>query len=68
MEAISERLETLEQEFARGERKLLELRAHEQELRETLLRLSGAIGVLKECLEADELPLARSEDAPRSAA
>jgi hypothetical protein len=54
MEAITDRLATLEQEFSRGERKLRELQAYEQELRETLLRLSGAIGALREYVDAGE--------------
>jgi hypothetical protein len=56
MEGMRERLESLEEEFARGERKLRELQAHEQDLREMLLRLSGAISVLRECVGSDSVP------------
>ena len=48
---IQNRLKELESEYASGERLLADLQRKEKNLRATLLRLSGAIQVLKEVLE-----------------
>lgn len=50
-EQLEARLAELEQEFVVGERRLREIDAQQAILRETLLRMSGAIQVLKELLE-----------------
>ena len=53
-EQLEARLAELEQEFLVGERRLREIDAQQALLRETLLRMSGAIQVLKELLEPSE--------------
>ena len=45
---LVERLEELKAEFEIGQKKLAELEASQQQLKETLLRISGAIQVLEE--------------------
>lgn len=60
-EKIQERLQTLQVEFETGQKMLAELEAKQADLRETLLRISGAIQVLQECLQAADQPLAASE-------
>ncbi len=50
-ESAQAKLELLKQEFATGEESLAELLRRENTLRETLLRISGAIQVLQELLE-----------------
>lgn len=45
---LSDRLERLRGEWERGERQLELLDRHRAELRDTLLRISGAIQVLEE--------------------
>ena len=58
------RLQSLKNEFAVGQQKLAELEAQEANLRNTLLRISGAIQVLEEelaradsaAIEAGETP------------
>ncbi len=47
-EQLEQRLEQLRAEFGAGQRKLTELEAQTRSLRETLLRISGAIQVLEE--------------------
>lgn len=49
---ISTKLEQLQQEFTAGEEQLGDLIRREANLRETLLRISGAIQVLRELIEA----------------
>jgi hypothetical protein len=51
---LEARLVELEEEFLVGERRLREIDAQQALLRETLLRMSGAIQVLKELLESSE--------------
>ena len=55
---IQARLEELQGEFRAGEAKLRELELETARLRETLLRISGAMQVLQELLDApaDERP------------
>lgn len=63
-EAIQKRLQTLQTEFETGQKMLAELEAKQANLRETLLRMSGAIQVLQECLnEAADVTEERSEEA-----
>lgn len=49
-EQMRERLAELEKDFNLGQSRLRELEMQEAALRETLLRISGAIQVLKELL------------------
>jgi len=49
-EQIEKRLHTLEEEYQNGRRMLAELEAKESGLRSSLLRISGAIQVLREFL------------------
>lgn len=51
-EEVAARLSELEQEYEIGERRLRDIDAQQARLRETLLRLSGAIQVLHELLDA----------------
>jgi hypothetical protein len=53
MEQIRTRLTALKEEFELGERQLRELMHQEAGIRETLLRISGAIQVLEELLADD---------------
>lgn len=48
---ITARLEALKQEYSRGQTRLQELDIQQAALRETMLRISGAIQVLEEMLE-----------------
>jgi hypothetical protein len=50
---IEKRLHTLEEEYQNGHRMLGELEAKESALRSSLLRISGAIQVLREFLPED---------------
>jgi hypothetical protein len=52
-EQIESRLDALKQEFTRGQARFQELDAQQSALRETLLRISGAIQVLEEVLAGD---------------
>lgn len=56
---LEERLKTLETEFETGKKMLAELEAKESALRGSLLRISGAIHVLREFVpqtDAVEIP------------
>ncbi len=53
-ERAQERLSELKQEYLAGEAQLRELVQQEMSLRETLLRISGAIQVLEEIIDARE--------------
>ena len=48
---IQSRLEVLKSEFETGQAKLRDLEIQQSRLRETLLRISGAIQVLEEMLQ-----------------
>jgi hypothetical protein len=52
-EIVTERLKTLEEEYRKGQQMLSELDQRRAEVRDTLLRIAGAIQVLKE-LSADQ--------------
>jgi septal ring factor EnvC (AmiA/AmiB activator) len=49
-EIISSRIEGLRQELGKGQKRLQELDQQQQQLRDTILRISGAIQVLEELL------------------
>lgn len=49
-EKLQQRLQTLKTEYEAGQKMLAELEAKQTSLRETLLRISGAIQVLEETL------------------
>jgi prefoldin subunit 5 len=49
-ERLNERLEALRAEFTAGQTMLAELDTRQAELRQTMLRISGAIQVLEELL------------------
>ena len=51
---ITARLDELKQEYSRGQTRLQELEIQMAALRETMLRISGAIQVLEELSSADE--------------
>jgi hypothetical protein len=53
---LEKRVEHLEAEYRAGERMLAELDAKRADLRETMLRISGAIQVLRELLAAPPEP------------
>jgi TolA-binding protein len=51
-EQLQQRLDELKKEFETGQARLHELEMQETRMRETLLRISGAIQVLEETLAA----------------
>lgn len=53
-EQLKQRLTELKNEFETGQTMLAELQAKQAGLKETLLRISGAIQVLEEVLAVDE--------------
>jgi hypothetical protein len=53
-EQLEGRLKSLEMEFETGKKMLAELETRESELRGTLLRISGAIQVLREFIPSAE--------------
>lgn len=60
---IEQRLGELKTEYQTGQKMLAELEAKQADLRQTLLRISGAIQVLEELLNA---PPARNGSGPTS--
>jgi predicted nuclease with TOPRIM domain len=57
---LQKRLDALRNEFEVGRQRLAELEQQTAKLRETLLRISGAIQVLEEELGSAELPASSS--------
>ena len=55
-EQLQQRLQALKAEFASGQKMLANLEAKQANLRETLLRISGAIQVLEELLAESQKP------------
>ena len=55
---LEQRLKELKAEFESGQKVLLELEKQQASVRETLLRISGAIQVLEEELASSEQPTA----------
>lgn len=55
-ERLEQRLEELKAEFEKGQQTLEELETRAAEVRQTLLRISGAIQVLEEVLGSPEQP------------
>jgi predicted nuclease with TOPRIM domain len=53
-EQLQNRLEALKKEFETGQGRLKELEAEQAYVRETMLRISGAIQVLEEALRESE--------------
>lgn len=52
-ERLEQRLQELKAEYESGQKMLADLEARQQELRNTLMRISGAILVLEEELERE---------------
>ena len=50
---LSERLTQLKSEFESGQKVLRDLEARQQDVRDTLLRIGGAIQVLEEMLKSE---------------
>jgi predicted nuclease with TOPRIM domain len=70
-EQLRERLDELNAEHQAGRKALANLEAEQADLRDTLLRISGAIQVLEELLHADgpvDAPAARAAPAGNGAA
>ncbi|VAW31129.1 hypothetical protein MNBD_CHLOROFLEXI01-1840 [hydrothermal vent metagenome] len=55
-EQLEERLQQLQQEYESGQTMLTDLQAKETDLQQTLLRISGAMQVLQEMLQGEEVP------------
>ena len=53
-EKLEQRLQHLQQEYESGQQMLADLQAKEANLQRTLLRISGAMQVLQELLQAEE--------------
>jgi predicted nuclease with TOPRIM domain len=53
-EQLQQRLEELKKEYETGQARLRELEAETTYVRETMLRISGAIQVMQELLEKDK--------------
>ena len=53
---LENRLQELQKEFEAGQKMLADLEARQASVRETLLRLSGAIQVLQEELDKEDTP------------
>ena len=59
---LEQRLEQLKAEFEAGQKMLTELEAKQANVRETMLRISGAIQVLEEELANDNSPGAEKQE------
>ncbi len=60
-EQLRQRLDQLKQEFETGEKRLQDLEVQQVHLRETLLRISGAIQVIEELLSNQQNTRDQSE-------
>ena len=60
-EQAKQRLQELQKEFESGQQMLADLQAKEEKLQQTLLRISGAMQILKELLQAEEEPPANNQ-------
>ncbi len=60
-EQIEKRLEELKNEYESGRKMLAEIEAKEADLKNTLLRINGAIQVLEEMLANTEKPVEASQ-------
>lgn len=65
-ERLDARLSELRQELARGQQALAETQAREEALKQSVLRISGAVQVLEE--ELARAPLSLAADPARDAA
>ena len=64
-EQLQQRLQSLKTEYAAGQKMLVDLEAQQANLRDTLLRISGAIQVLEETLnEAQPDPVPTNDEVP----
>lgn len=63
-EQLQQRLEELKKEFETGQARLRELEAQQAYLRETMLRISGAIQVLEEALAQGAEPDEQTYETP----
>lgn len=61
-EQLQARLDELKREFETGQARLRELEAESAHVRETLLRISGAVQVLEEALSSDHAAGAGRQD------
>ena len=70
-EQLEQRLQALKAEYEAGQKMLADLEARQATLRETLLRIAGAVQVLEEELgredPPDAAPVATSEDGTQEA-
>ncbi|MGH3930134.1 MAG: hypothetical protein ACRDTF_09175 [Pseudonocardiaceae bacterium] len=64
-EQLEKRVTELEAEYRAGQEMLAELEARRADLQQTLLRISGAIQVLKEILTAEPEPAGNGAAAPQ---
>ena len=67
-EQLEARLEELKREFETGQARLRELERQEAQLRDTMLRISGAIQVLEEALAQEAAPDDAATTGPRESA
>jgi len=58
---LPQRLSQLREEFSNGQTMLVELETQQRQLRESLLRISGAIQVLEEVMAAEQTPGGHSD-------